>query len=98
MIICRILVGKVAAKYKVNNYDVANIIGITKDQLSRIITNKVNIPYYFIPVLCFYLGYTFDDFQKNLINREIDGYIDSHHNLIINGVKIDKVDDNLLNF
>jgi len=98
LVICRILVGKIAGKYNIRNYDVARLMNMSKDTLSRILTNRSPLPNYFIPTLCFYLGYTLDDFLQELNKRDIDGYIDGSHNLIINGLKIDKIDPNLFTF
>ena len=86
------IVNKIKIKYNLNsNVQVASLLGYSKNRISEILLGKKKPPQMFLPALCFYAGITFEDLFKEYEKKEVDDYMDSEGNLIINGVRVDKV-------
>ena len=91
IITIRILIHKIKDKYNLRTLqDVSTLIGLSVRQLGRIINVEGNIPKYLIPTLCFYLGFTLEDILADGERKDINMYVSSVGELIVNGVVLDK--------
>lgn len=86
------IVNKIKQKYGLkSNVQVASLLGYSKNRISEILLGKKKPPQMFLPALCFYAGITFEDLFEEYEDKSIDDYHDAEGNLIINGIKVDKL-------